>query len=456
MAYSILVIEDDLDMQRMIGETLGGEGYKVVLAKSGEEGVELVKKSSPELALIDIKLPGMDGIEVLKKIKEMNSNIQVIMITAYGSVELALKSVRNGAHDFIEKPFELDSLVMRVEKALESLEYKDKIIQVYEEKGKEGSEEKIIYKSGKMKAVLSLVKKSQGVSSPILVTGESGVGKELVARSIHFGGARKDKPFLPLNCGAIPQELLESELFGHLRGSFTGAVRTKHGLFEAADGGTIFLDEIGDAPLVTQKKLLRVLDRGEFFKIGAVKPTKVDVRTITATNKDLLAEVKKGEFREDLYYRVSVIPIHLPPLRERKEDILPLVNHFLKICNQRQGKKVSLSEEVERLLPLYSFPGNVRELHHLMEHLVLFSEDNLILPEHLPEAVRKGGLSKEEVNLNLPYQEVKKNLLGSFEKDYFKRLYEENEGNISRCAREAKMDRKDLRAKLKKYGVVSP
>lgn len=456
MAYSILVIEDDLDMQRMIGETLGGEGYKVVLAKSGEEGVELVKKSSPELALIDIELPGMDGIEVLKKIKEMNSNIQAIMITAYGSVELALKSVRNGAHDFIEKPFELDGLVMRVEKALESLEYKDKIIQVYEEKGKEGSEEKIIYKSGKMKAVLSLVKKSQGVSSPILVTGESGVGKELVARSIHFGGARKDKPFLPLNCGAIPQDLLESELFGHLRGSFTGAVRTKHGLFEAADGGTILLDEIGDAPLVTQKKLLRVLDRGEFFKIGATRPTKVDVRTITATNKDLLAEAKKGEFREDLYYRISVIPISIPPLRERKEDILPLVNYFLKICNQRQGKKVSLSEEVERLLPLYSFPGNVRELHHLVEHLVLFSEDNLILPEHLPEAVRKGGLSKEEVNLNLPYQEAKKNLLGSFEKDYFKRLYEENEGNISRCAREAKMDRKDLRAKLKKYGVVSP
>lgn len=403
--FLIHLIDDEPIIHDVLGQLLASEGYQVEISASGEEALEKFKQQKFDLILLDLLMPGMDGLEVLKQIKRMDPEALVIIITAYASVESALSAIKMGAYDYIQKPFKNDELLMTVARALEHRQLQKENIRLRDELKKKFSFSNIIGKSPAMLNVFELIKTAAPTRSTILIQGESGTGKELVARAIHMNSDRADQPFVVVNSGSLPPDLLESHLFGHVKGAFTGAVADKKGLFEAADKGTIFFDEISSISLETQVKLLRVMQDKEFMRLGGTKTIKVDVRIIAATNTDLEELIQQKLFRKDLFYRLNVIKIELPPLRARKEDIPLLVKHFIDLYNRENNKQIEgVSEEVMEILMDYDWPGNVRELENVIERAVVLSRSSMITREALPPFLlegRKIQIDEEATSFNL-------------------------------------------------------
>jgi len=450
MKVNILIVDDEKDLCWGVQRALENEGYKAEYVLNGEDALEKVKKKNYHLVILDYKLPGIDGLETLQKIKETSRSTGVIFITAHGDQDLALKSIELGADEYIHKPFNIKNMLFRIYKILKMGLLEN---QVQEMKGRgRDSFSQVVFTSPEMGRVIEVVDRIARHNSPVLVTGETGTGKGLIASTIHYNtmNPRKDAPFLTINCGAIPEPLMESELFGHSKGAFTGAVAAKTGLFEAAKGGTLFLDELSSAPLSLQTKLLRILDNGEYMRVGETTPRKTDTRIVGATNKDLDVEVAEGRFREDLYHRLRVVQIELPPLRERRQDIKPLADYFLEYFNKQFGKMLEMSDEAFDALMVYEWPGNIRELKHCIESAVLMCEGNIVRSEDLPPQV--GGEVKEEA-ISGDYSEIKSRIIENFEKGFFARVIKEAGGNVSKAARMANLSRTYLIKKLKQYDI---
>lgn len=399
MTTRILIAEDDEGQRFLLRETLEREGYAVTCVSDGQAAVEKVRAEDFDVALLDVRMPRMDGLEALRQIHSMRPDLLVVMITAYGSTEVALRAVREGAYDYFTKPFNLDELRLVVRRAAERSQLHKRLVQLEREVRERASFDRLIGQSKPMQQVFALLRKVVASDVTVLITGESGTGKELVAQAIHYHSARRDKPFVSVNCAAIPETLLESELFGHERGAFTGAVGTKLGQFEIANGGTIFLDEIGDMSLALQAKILRVLQEREIVRVGGTRPIKVDIRVVAATNRDLGQLVAEGRFREDLYFRLNVVPLALPPLRERTGDIPLLVDHFIKVYNPRLNKRITgASPAAMELLERYFWPGNVRELENVVQRAMILAEGTIITPEDLPPIVREAPAAFESAH----------------------------------------------------------
>jgi len=404
----IHVIDDEPVIHDVLAQLLTSEGYEVEISSTGEEALEKFAPQSCDVVLLDLLMPGMDGIEVLQRIKKIDPAAAVIIITAYGSVESAIAAMKIGALDYIQKPFKHDELLRTIERAVERRRLQEENLRLKDELRQKFSFGSIIGKGPAMKAVFDLIKAAAPTRSTILLQGESGTGKELVARAIHLNSNRAGGPFVIVNSGSLPPDLLESHLFGHVKGAFTGAVALKKGLFEAADGGSIFFDEISSINLETQAKLLRVMQDREFMRLGGTETIKVDVRIIAATNSDIEEMIAQKTFRKDLFYRLNVIKIELPPLRRRKEDIPLLVKHFIEIYSRENGKEVEgASEDFYEILDAYAWPGNVRELENLVERAVVFCRSKVITRDFLPpfllamEAAPEGWLSSTEESLDL-------------------------------------------------------
>ncbi len=440
----ILVVDDDKNLLELLKMRLESENYEAVAVWREEDAVKEMKNQVFDLSIIDLQLLNIDGISLMEKLHLMNPEMPVIILTAYGSIESAVEAMKRGAYNYLTKPFDPRELLFQIESAIE----KRKL--TYEIKRLKGLLEErydfrnIVSKNKKIQNILGQVSHVAKTDSTIFIYGESGTGKELIAKAIHLASRRKDKPFVGINCAAIPETLLENELFGHEKGAFTGAVRDSKGLFTQAHEGTIFLDEISDMPLSVQAKLLRVLQEKQFYPIGSEKPVEVDVRVIVATNKDLETEMKEGRFREDLFYRIHVIPIHLPPLRERKEDIPLLVEHFLKMFGHEMKKEVKgIAPTAMQKLMLYDWPGNVRELKNIIEYAVamtrqeVISEDLVLHSESIPQ---ESLMSLKEAR-------------DTFEKGYVIRLLELSRGNVSKAATLAGKYRADFYNLLKKYNI---
>jgi two-component system response regulator PilR (NtrC family) len=385
----VLVVDDEPSMRQMLLYVLRREGYEVTLATSGREAVALLEQEPVDLLISDIRMPDMNGVEVLRAARQLDPEVAGVMITAFASTETAVEALRLGASDYLSKPFDLDELKLVVRNALERRHLRQENVRLKRLVGEAHRFSNIIGRSDAMLAIFNLISTIAPTASTVLITGESGTGKELVARAIHFNSLRRDRPFVAVNCGALPETLLESELFGHVRGAFTGADATRKGLVETAATGTIFLDEIGETTPAMQVKLLRVLQERKFRRVGGTEEIEADIRVIAATNRDLARAVAEGRFREDLYYRVNVIPMHLPALRERREDIPLLAAHFVTKHAGQLGKRIAgISGEALRLLQEYHWPGNIRELENAMERAVALEQSPAILPESLPDAVR--------------------------------------------------------------------
>ncbi len=387
----VLVVDDERSMRELLAIVLRREGYEVLAAEDGQTGIAALEREPIDLLICDIKMPDMNGVEVLRAAKAIDQDIVAMMITAFASTESAVEAMRLGACDYLSKPFDVDELKMKVREKLESRDLRHENVLLKRALGARYEFSNIIGRSGPMLAVFKLVQTIARTTSTVLVTGESGTGKELVARAIHFNSLRRDRPFVALNCAALPDTLLESELFGHMRGAFTGADSNKKGLIEQAEKGTIFLDEIGEMSPSVQVKVLRVLQDRRFRRLGGLEEIEADIRIIAATNQDLAKMVSEGKFREDLFYRINVIPIHLPPLRDRQEDIPLLAEHFLgKYRAQMDKALTAISGEAMDLLTTYDWPGNIRELENVIEHAVALEQARVILPASLPEAIRTG------------------------------------------------------------------
>jgi two-component system response regulator PilR (NtrC family) len=417
----VLVVDDERSMRELLEIVLRREGYEVLTADNGRAALSTLERQSVDLLISDIKMPDMTGVEVLRAARGIDPDMLAIMITAFASTETAVEALRLGAHDYISKPFKVDELKLRVRKALERLQLQQENLLLKRTLRSSHQFCNIIGRSEAMLAVFRLVETIATTNSTILVTGESGTGKELVARAIHFSSLRRERPFVALNCGALTETLLESELFGHMRGSFTGAAANKKGLIEVAERGTIFLDEIGDMSPMMQVKLLRVLQERRFRRVGGTEEIEADIRIIAATNQDLAKLVSEGKFREDLYYRINVIPVHLPALRERRDDIPLLAEHFLARYSEQMSKKLtSISAEAMRHLTAYDWPGNIRELENVIERAVALEQTPTILPDSLPNHVVGQGprpgtqaveLPKEGIDLEQHVQGVEREFI---------------------------------------------
>jgi two-component system response regulator AtoC len=384
--HTILVVDDDPDIQEVLKDRLESLGYRVLVASNGKEGLELVEKQNPQIVLLDIEMPGMSGLEVLKEIRRRGIDVTVVMITAYGTIERAVQAMREGAYDFIPKPFEPEHIALTVEKALERESLKREVEILSEEVGERYR--LVVGASAKMRQAIETAKKAAASKATVLLLGESGTGKEIFARAIHNWGEQKGKPFVAINCVGLSKELLESELFGHEKGAFTGAHELKKGKMELAHGGTVFLDEVGDISAELQTKFLRFLQEREFERVGGTKPIHVDVRIVAATNRELDAAVNEGRFREDLYYRLNVIPIALPPLRERKEDIAELARFFMRRFSQETKKNFTeIAREARDKLLAYDWPGNVRELANVIERGIVLGQGPHIALQDLPPRI---------------------------------------------------------------------
>jgi len=443
----VLLVDDEKSIRDTLGDVLADEGFRVTTAKDGESALKAIDERDPDLVLLDIWMPGMDGIETLKAIKQKRPELPVVMISGHGTVETAVKATKLGAFDFIEKPLSIDKVTLTIEHALEL----SRLEQGYKGLSRVlAGEQELIGKSRPIKKLREQAERVGPTEGWVLITGENGTGKEVLARMIHRQSMRKDAPFVSVNCAAIPEELIESELFGYEKGAFTGAEDRKPGKFDLADGGTLFLDEIGDMSLRTQSKVLRILQEQQFERVGGARSVKVDVRVIAATNKDLEQEMKNGSFREDLFYRLNVIPLHLPPLRERKEDIPLLADHFLKefASRSRLGAK-RLGDKVVDAMKSYSWPGNVRELKNVLERMVILSDGDEISLSDLPASV--AGAAGDEVS---PMDEPNlKQARQAFERLYIARKLIENDYNVSRTAEKIGMERTTLHRKIKSYGI---
>jgi len=445
----VLVIDDEENLRHYLQMVLGEAGYQVETASDGKEALEKIQHQTWDIILCDIRMPRMDGMAFLKQAKAKGLEGTIIMMSAYGTVDTAVEAMKIGAYDYVSKPFNADEIVLTIKKAEERERLREENIRLKEEVQRDYDLENIVAKSEAMRKIFDLIKKVARYKSSVLITGESGTGKELVARAIHYNSDRKDKPLISINCGAIPENLLESELFGHVKGAFTDAVRTKKGLFEMANQGTMFLDEVGELPQSLQVKLLRVLQDGEIRRVGDTDSFKVDVSLIAATAKDLDSEVKNGRFREDLYYRLNVLPIHLPPLRERKEDIPSLVEHFIALYNKKLGLRIKGTSEgaLERFLQ-YAWPGNVRELENIIERGMILAEKDTIGLEALPIYVQEGSQSTPvpsglSIKKNAKEMEIK----------LIKEALKKTRGNRLQAARILEISHKTLLYKLKEYGL---
>ncbi|MDP2157666.1 MAG: sigma-54 dependent transcriptional regulator [Nitrospirota bacterium] len=446
----ILIVEDEKSMREVLKILLEDEGYETISASDGQDGIRKIQEDIFDIVITDIKMPRADGFEVLKKVKEISPTSIVIMITAFGTTESTIEAMKLGAYDYIHKPFKIDEIRLIINKALEKKRLSEEISVLREKVQTTYRIENIIGKSPKMQELFRLIPKVAQSSSTVLITGESGCGKELVAAALHNLSSRKNNNFVTINCATFPEGLLETELFGHVKGSFTGAVQNKQGLFEIADHGTILLDEIAEMPLPLQPKLLRVLENGIFRRVGGVADITVDVRVLAATNRNLTDAIANGSFREDLFYRLNVIPLHMPPLRERPEDIPLLLDYFFR---KFSGGTKRLSSDALRILMKYPWKGNVRELENMVERVVLLTEGAAILPGDLPEEFvmieRKGtglpDVGEEGVDLEKIIQEIEKN--------YLVKALEKSNGSKTDAAKLLNLSFRSFRHRLYKYGI---
>ena len=450
----ILVIDDEENMRYMLQLTLEDEGYEVELASDGEMGIEKVHQEHFDFVICDIKMPKVNGLEVLESVVESSPNIPVIMISAYGTVDTAIEAMKRGAYDYVTKPFKKDEILLTLKKAEERERLRRENQFLRQEVEKKYSFENIIGKSIQMQEVFRKIEKIASYKTTVLVTGESGTGKELVAKAIHYAGSRKDAPFMAVNCGAIPHELLESELFGHVKGAFTGAVSQHPGLILQANHGTLFLDEIGELPLNLQVKLLRFLQEGEVRKVGDTKTVSVDVRIIAATARNMTEAVEQGDFREDLFYRLNVVPIKIPPLRDRREDIALLVRHFLKKYTEEMQKDiVDIAPEAMKLLLDHEWKGNVRELENVLERAIVMTEGDRISVEFLPEEL---FVTQSKILLKIPESHVSmktvmKEVNEMAERTLITRALQQTANNRTRAAKLLQISHRALMYKIKEY-----
>ena len=454
----ILVVDDEIGYRKVLSNTLSERGFTVKTAASGEEALEELKKQEFPIIIVDMKLPGdIDGLEVLQRAKKMY-NTSVLIMTAYGKIETAVEAMRQGAFNYITKPFNIDEIFLNIDRMITQQKIIDENKYLHTELEKVYGLKKIIGNSRAMLKVLDMVSRVAFSSATVLITWEIVTGKELVARAIQLVGYRKDWKFVAINCATLSENLLESELFGHVKGAFTGAVKDKKGLFEDADGGALFMDEIGDIPKSVQAKMLRVLQEGEFISLGDTVTKKVDVRIIAATNQDLLQRVQDKEFREDLYYRLNVINIAMPPLRERKEDIPLLVKHFIEKYNKKENKQIKgVSPEIEKEFYNYNWPGNVRELENVIERAItLTNEDIISVDVILPLVKKEGDTGTTETELFAqPYKEARRKSLDAFNIKYITNVLNKTSGNVTNAAKESEIERQYLQRMLKRYNIKS-
>ena len=445
----ILVVDDEERMRNLLKKVLTKQGFSVQTSPNGIDALMKVEETPFDVILADIRMPEMNGIEVLKTVKETRPEIYVILMTAFGSIDSAVEAMKKGAYDYITKPFKMDEITIVIKKALEEKGLRKEVASLRNEVRSKYRFDNIIGKSKVMQDVFDLIRRVSNSKSTVLIYGKSGTGKELVAKALHYNSPRKDNPFVAVNCSAIPETLLESELFGHVRGAFTGAIATRKGLFEEANGGTIFLDEIGNVSPAMQIKLLRVLQEREIRRVGGAENIKVDIRLIAASNQNLENAVSRGEFRDDLYYRLNVITINLPELKDRQDDVPLLANYFLKKYTKGENEKIkSISKEAMNLLLNYNWPGNVRELENVIERAIALGRYEEILPEDIPVNIRNSRMMsglKETLPENATIDEL--------ERDYIAKILKKTKGHKINTARILGIDRRTLYRKVKKYNL---
>ena len=451
MALRILVVDDDENVRETVGSVLTEEGYSIETASSGAEAIEKAGRNSLAVMVTDLKLPDTDGVKLYQTIKKKHPETLAIIITGHASLQSAIRAIKAGAYDYLEKPFRMEDILLTVKRALDHAELLNQNIHLRQELKEKYRPQNIIGAHPKMQEVFDLIRKVAAADVTVLIRGESGTGKELAAHAIHYASQRKNARFVALSCGALPETLLESELFGYEKGAFTGAVSRKPGLFETADGGSLFLDEIGDLRPATQVKLLRVLQEREFQPVGGVKQMKVDVRLLSATNKDLEKATREGKFREDLYYRLNVLQIELPPLRERKDDIPLLVKHFL----AKFGSRQTVLEETTNALVGYDWPGNVRELENAIERAVVLAKAHQITTDDLPDRIVAGELARHPLSGAEQHVEPLnfRKAREQFEKQFLQDAVDACAGNIAEASRRSGISRRYLYQKLNKYHI---
>jgi DNA-binding NtrC family response regulator len=449
--YSILIIDDEEAQRNVLKGYLEKKGFKLFSAASGTEGVKVVNNNVVDIILSDFKMPDITGLEVLEQVKKINPEISFVILTAYGTIENAVKAMRLGAFDYISKPVDLDELDLLLDRIIENKNLKSEIQFLKIQLKEKFKIDSFISNSPKMEEVLSVASRAADSKATVLISGESGTGKEVLAKSIHFASSRKDKPFIAVNIPALPETLLESELFGHEKGAFTGAEKSKKGRFELADGGTIFLDEIGDIPLNLQVKLLRVLQEHQIERLGSTEHINIDVRIIAATHQNLEHKIKDGSFREDLFYRLNIVSLNIPPLRERKEDILTLIDYFIeKYSKENNKQKLSLSKEAVDALLKYNFPGNVRELENIIERSVVLSRNDIITLNDLPNVVKGFRVEKES---DLKEEGTLVDQVEKLEKKLIYDALSKSNGNQSLAGRMLGITERNLRYKMQKYDI---
>jgi DNA-binding NtrC family response regulator len=448
----ILLVDDEKRALEALGRTLQMMGYQTVGVSDPSMAQNLLKKDDYDILIADLIMPQVDGIRLLEFTKGINPDLPVIILTGYGTVKTAVEAMKKGAFDYVTKPYNIDEIDLTVKRALQQRDLLLENRLLRETLSKKFPFSAIISEDEAMKNILRQVQTLANTDSTVLITGESGTGKELIARALHFSGIRQEGPFVVLDCGGLAETILESEIFGHVKGAFTGAYFNKKGYLEVANGGTLFFDEIGELPFFLQKKLLRVIQEREFSKVGDTKLLKTHVRMIVATNKDLKKEVDQRKFREDLYYRLNVISLQVPPLRNRTPDIPLLVYHFLREFNTRFNKRVTrITEEALGKMMNYHWPGNIRELRNTIEKIMNFKEDEMIALEDLPEEIR--NIEEGEHSFDRPFKDIKKKVVTQMSKDYIKRLLSLYKGNVSKAALRAKMDRGNFRKLMRRYDI---
>jgi nitrogen regulation protein NR(I) len=472
MADRVLVVDDEQSLRKVLAATLQREGYEVTVCAEGEEALQALDRDGADVVVTDLVMPKMDGLTLLRRATARHPDVPVIVITAHGRIDSAVEAMKAGAFDFLAKPFEHAELKAIIAKAARQSDYNARnVVPDEQPRGESRRYTEIIGRGERMQELGQIIAKVADAPSTVLIQGESGTGKELVATALHETSSRRERPFIKINCAAIPRELVEAELFGYEKGAFTGAVQSKPGRFELADGGTLFLDEIGEIPLEMQVKLLRAIQESEFERVGGIKSIKVQVRLIAATSRDLAKEIAAGRFRDDLFYRLNVVPIHLPPLRERRDDIALLVEHFRKKYNLRLGKKVErIEDDALQMLAAYSWPGNIRELENILERTLLFVEGTSIRAADLPKSLRCGELPEGSRAADVtqhpshspssgapsapgPLKEIVREQVQAIERDLIVRGLEVTGGNVTRTARLLKISRKSLQMKMKDFGL---
>ena len=461
MTSRILVVDDEEIVLRSCVRILGEGDYALDTARDGSEALKKIDAGAYDLVILDIMMPKIDGIEVLQRVKEAHPDIEVIMVTGLSQIETAVRAMKLGAFDYLPKPFDPEELKLVVERALDRRRLLQENLGLKVEAGARYRFENIVGASPRMQEMFRMIARCAPTNSTVLLIGESGTGKELVARAIHYNSLRKDRPFVPVDCTSLSENLLESELFGHVKGAFTGAVAAKRGLFEVAHGGTLFLDEVGNIPLSIQAKLLRVIQEREFKAVGDTRTQSTDIRLIAATNRDLRAMVAEGSFRDDLYYRINIFPIQIPPLRERREDIAPLAQHFLRRFGDELGKEVSeISEGAMAVLLNHDWPGNVRELENTMHRAVILATDRTVRRAHLvnlvtPEALASAEVPRTAEELKRIKKAAREKSVEEIEKAFVVEALKRNAWNVTRSAEDTGMQRANFQALMKKHGIRS-